>query len=67
MTQIEVNEVFFTNVLQALGEGGVYTWKSEGDVYIVHEGKFAGKKESLEKISKLMSPEFFKNNFKLLK
>jgi hypothetical protein len=66
-TQIDANEMFFTNVLQALGEGGTYGWPSENEIFIVHEGKLTGKKVALEKISKIVSPEFFKDNFKLLK
>lgn len=64
--QINANETFFTNVLQALGEGGTYGWPSEGEYFIVHEGKLTGKTAALEKISRIVSPKFFEEHFKLL-
>lgn len=65
--QINANETFFTTVLQTLGEGGTYGWPAESEIFIVHDGVFAGKAIALEKISRIVSPKFFNDHFKLLK
>lgn len=66
LKQLEVNEIFFAAVLQALGEGGIYEAPSLQEMFVIHEGKFAGKAIALEKISKIVSQEFFQEHFKLL-
>ena len=47
--QIKANERYFTNVINTLGEGGVFGWKDLGEVLVKRNGKFECKQKAYKK------------------
>ncbi len=65
--KIKANENYFSNVINILGEKGVFLFKDAGVVYQKQNGKLTGTREELDKVKNLVSPEFFDQNFTIKK
>ena len=63
--KIRANEIYFSNLINILGEGGMFGWKSEGEVLVKRNGKLVCPKKSYHKAMNIVSESFFENNFEL--
>ena len=61
------NEIYFTNILNLLNEGGVFGWKDLGEVLIKRNGKLECKQKAYNKAKEITSKDFFDDFFKLSK
>ena len=61
--QIKENEKYFQQVINVLGEGGVFGWKSTAEVCIKRNGKLICPKKSYDIAKGILSTEFFVNHF----
>lgn len=65
--QITENEMYFSNVLNTLAEGGVFGWKDLNEVLVKRNGKLVCPQKAYDTAKDILSAEFFKNNFELNK
>lgn len=63
--QIRENEKFFKKIISSLNEGGIYLLPSALEVYTKKGDFLVGTKDGLKKIKKIVSKDFFNENFKL--
>jgi len=64
--QIKANERYFTNVINTLGEGGVFGWKDLGQVLVKRNGKLECKQKAHDKLKEITSIDYFEKNFILI-
>lgn len=65
--QIKDNERYFTNVINTLGEGGVFGWKDLCEVLVKRNGKFECKQKAYDKLKEITGKHFFEEFFILIK
>lgn len=65
--QINANEQFFTNIIRVLHEGGMWGWLSEGEALRKEGDKLLGSEAAINKVERIVSEEFFKKHFEVLK
>jgi hypothetical protein len=65
--KIKANEDFCDHLLRVIKTEGYWIWKDEAVTYVVRDGKFLGTPAALEKVQEIVSPEYFKKNFEILK
>ena len=65
--KIKANEDFCDHLLRVIKNKGVWGWPDQQVTFTVRDGKFYGDPEALEKAQGIVSPEYFKKNFVVLK
>lgn len=66
--KIKANEEFCDHMLRIIKNGGYWQWKNDKKAtYIVRDGKFYGDSVALSMVQQIVSPEYFKKNFEILK
>ena len=65
--KIFANEQFFMRTISLLKEGGSYGWPATGHTFTKRGEKLLGSPEALEEVKKIVSGNFFKNYFGILK
>lgn len=65
--QKKENEAFFSNVLSATREGGVFFWISMQEALVRKDDKFQCSEAVLNETRLIVSSEFFEKYFKLKK
>lgn len=65
--QIRENEKFFKKIINTLNENGCYFFIDEGEAYFKKGSMLVGNEQALRKVKKLVSKEFYIENFKLQK
>lgn len=65
--KIKENEMYFTNVLNTLNEGGVFWWKDLNEGLVKKFGKLVCHEKAYNKAKEITSKDFFENNFILVK
>lgn len=64
--QIKANEEFCDRIIQTMKENGVWGWPDEQVCFVIRNGKIWGDEEALEKISRIVSKEYFNKKFGIL-
>jgi hypothetical protein len=65
--KIKANEDFCDHLLRVIKDNGKWGWPDEQVVFVIRGGKILGDAAALEKAKTIVSPEYFKNNFGILK
>lgn len=65
--KIKANEEFCDHLLRVVKENGTWGWPDQQAVFVVRSGKFHAAPEDLKKVQQIVSPEYFKKNFEILK
>ena len=65
--QVEANEKFFNNILRVLHEGGMWGWLSEQEALKKVGDKLLGSQAAINKVERIVSEEYFKKHFDVLK
>ena len=65
--QITANEKFFDNILRVLLEGGKWGWLSEGEALTKKGDQLHGSIAAINKVERIVSPEYFKKHFSIIK
>ena len=65
--KIKANEEFCDHLLKVVKNHGTWGWPDQQAVFIVRGGKFYAAAKDLDKVQQIVSPEYFKKNFEILK
>ncbi len=65
--QIKANEEFCDHLLQVIKENGKWGWPDQQVIFTVCGGKFLGEPAALEKAKQIVSADYFKKYFGILK
>ena len=65
LNQIKENELYFTKVLDTLGEGGVFFFKNVLEVLKKRQGFFECSKKAYLEVEKIVSQDFLHKYFKI--
>lgn len=65
--KIKANEEFCDHLLKVIKNRGTWGWPDQQAVYTIRDGKFYGDAAALKKVQQIVSPEYFKKNFEILK
>ncbi len=65
--KIKANEDFCDHLLRVIKNNGTWGWPDQQVVFVIRGGKILGEAAALEKARAIVSPEYFKNNFGILK
>lgn len=65
--KIKANEEFFDKMRSMLKEGGSWIFPAAGEIFIKRSGKLLGTAAGLKEVEGIVSDEYFKNNFGILK
>jgi hypothetical protein len=65
--KIKANEDFCDHLLRVIKDNGKWGWPDQQVIFVIRGGKILGDTEALEKAKTIVSPEYFKNNFGILK
>ena len=65
--KIKANEDFCDHLLRVIKDNGKWGWPDQQVIFVIRGGKILGDTEALEKAKTIVSPEYFKKNFGILK
>ncbi len=65
--KIKANEDFCDHLLRVIKDKGVWGWPDQQVQFVIRGGKILGEAAALEKARAIVSPEYFKKNFGILK
>lgn len=65
--EIKANEEFCDHLLHVIKDNGKWGWPDQQVIFTVRSGKFLGNAAALDKAQQIVSPEYFKKHFGILK